>query len=65
MKFEELLKRWTESEMVVASYRLCHPCRGRRPEVDFICTQLKRVADHWYAELVAEVARERRQLPRI
>lgn len=64
MTFEELLSRWTEAEMEVAGYRLCHPGRGR-PDVDFLCAQLKSVADHWYAELIAEVSRLRRQLPRI
>jgi hypothetical protein len=64
MNFEELLKRWTEAEMAVATYRLCHPGRGR-PEVDFLCAQLARVAEQWYAQLVCEVARARRQLPRI
>ncbi len=64
MSFDELLVRWTEAEMQVASYRLCHPFRGR-PEVEFLAGQLKAIADHWYCELVREVARLRAQLPRI
>jgi hypothetical protein len=64
MTFEELLARWTEAEMEVATYRLCHPWRGR-PEVEFLAAQLKSAADQWYAELISDVARLRRQLPRI
>ena len=64
MSFDDLLVRWTEAEMQVASYRLCHPGR-RQPEVEFLAQQLKAVADHWYGELVREVARLRAQLPRI
>lgn len=64
MKFEELLKRWTEAEMEVATYRLCHPACAR-PEVEFLCAQLKVVANRWYALLQSEVARARRQLPRL
>jgi hypothetical protein len=50
--------------MEVATYRLCHPWRGR-PEVEFLAAQLKSAADQWYAELISDVARLRRQLPRI
>jgi hypothetical protein len=64
MTFEDLLSRWTEAEMEVATYRLCHPGRDR-PEVDFLCAQLKKIADHWYAELIGEVTSLRQQLPRL
>ena len=65
MKFEEILKRWTDAETEVASYRVCHPPCARRPEADFLCAQLKAVANQWYALLQHEVARARRQLPRL
>jgi hypothetical protein len=64
MLFDELLVRWTEAEMQVASYRLCHPCRSR-PEVEFLAAQLKSVTERWYGELICEVTRLRQQLPRI
>ena len=57
-----MLQRWTEAEIEVASYRLCHPARGR-PEVECLCRQLKRAAERWYGDLVAEVARVRREVP--
>jgi hypothetical protein len=64
MKFEDVFTRWTEAEMQVATYRLCHPCRAC-PEVEFLCAQLKAVAGQWYALLIAELARERRRLPKL
>jgi hypothetical protein len=64
MKFEELLRRWNEAEMAVVTYRLCHPPCAR-PEVDFLCAQLQAVSKEWYAQLLREVARVRRQLPRL
>jgi hypothetical protein len=64
MTFEDLLARWTEAEMEVASYRLCHPCRCR-PEAEFLVVQLKSIADRRYADLLSEVDRLRRQLPLI
>jgi hypothetical protein len=64
MDFEEILKRWTEAEVAVAAYRLGHPGRGC-PEAEFLCAQLEAVAAQWYALLLDEVARVRRQMPRL
>ena len=64
MKFDKLLARWMEAEMAVATYRLTHPGRGR-PEVNFLCAQLKDVANDWYGQVLAEVRLARRRLPLI
>jgi hypothetical protein len=63
-KFERMLQRWTEAEMGTVTWRLCHPARGQ-PQVEFIAAQLEAVARQWYGELLAEVARVQRELPRL
>jgi hypothetical protein len=62
--FERMLQRWTEAEMAAVTWRMCHPAGGQ-PHVEFLGTQLKEVARRWYGDLLGEVAREQRRLPRL
>jgi hypothetical protein len=59
-----MLQRWTEAEMAAVTWNMCHPVR-RQPHVGFVADQLKAVARHRYGELLAEIARVQRRLPRL